>query len=181
MTAFHSLTFDSPLGAMLATASDTGVRGLYFGGQKYCPPVVASRSPGEVHPVLARLQEEVREYFAGERTAFDLPLDLHGTPFQRQVWQALLAIPYGSRLSYGHLSVQIGAPRAVRAVGAAVGRNPVSILVPCHRVVGMDGSLTGYAGGLDRKQALLRLEQHRTAALAVPADRNQLRGLLVYP
>ncbi|HAL40009.1 MAG TPA: cysteine methyltransferase, partial [Polaromonas sp.] len=99
------------------------------------------------------------EYFAGQRNRFEVPLDLAcGTAFQQSVWQALLAIPYGRTASYGEVSRRIGKPTAVRAVGAAVGRNPVSIIVPCHRVMGANGSLTGYAGGLDRKTALLKLE-----------------------
>lgn len=111
------------------------------------------------HPVLQKVSRQLTEYFAGQRTQFDVPLDLtYGTAFQQSVWQALLAIPQGGTASYGEVSARIGKPAAVRAVGAAVGRNPVSIIVPCHRVMGADGSLTGYAGGLDRKTALLRLE-----------------------
>jgi methylated-DNA-[protein]-cysteine S-methyltransferase len=109
--------------------------------------------------VLKQATQQLMEYFAGTRTQFDLPLDLTGgTAFQQSVWQALLAIPQGATASYGQISSRIGKPAAVRAVGAAVGRNPVSIIVPCHRVMGADGSLTGYAGGLDRKTALLHLE-----------------------
>ena len=111
------------------------------------------------HPVLKKVSQQLIEYFAGERTQFDVPLDLaYGTAFQQSVWQALLKIPRGVTASYGEVSLRIGKPAAVRAVGAAVGRNPVSIIVPCHRVLGADGSLTGYAGGLDRKTTLLRLE-----------------------
>ena len=148
----------SPLGSILLAATHRGLAGLWFEGQRYHPE--AGRWPMEPgHPVLAVACTQLDEYFAGERTAFDLPLDLQGgTPFQRSVWQALLGIPAGQRTSYAALSQRIGKPAAVRAVGAAVGRNPVSIVVPCHRVVGTDGSLTGYAGGLDRKTALLRLE-----------------------
>jgi methylated-DNA-[protein]-cysteine S-methyltransferase len=103
--------------------------------------------------------EQLQQYFAGERQDFDLPLDLSGgTVFQQQVWAQLQAIESGSTVSYGQLSHQLGNPKAVRAVGAAVGRNPISIVVPCHRVLGADGTLTGYAGGLDRKTALLQLE-----------------------
>lgn len=148
----------SPLGSILLAATHRGLAGLWFEGQRYHPD--ASKWPIEPgHPVLAVACKQLDEYFAGERTAFDLPLDLQGgTPFQRSVWQALLGIPAGQRTSYAILSQRIGKPAAVRAVGAAVGRNPVSIVVPCHRVVGTDGSLTGYAGGLDRKTALLHLE-----------------------
>jgi methylated-DNA-[protein]-cysteine S-methyltransferase len=101
---------------------------------------------------------QLAAYFAGERTSFDMPLDLHGTEFQRRVWQALLAIPFGETTSYGEIARRIGAPSAVRAVGGAVGRNPISIVVPCHRVVGSNGSLTGFGGGLDRKRWLLSHE-----------------------
>ena len=148
----------SPLGAILLAASDRGLAGLWFEGQRYHPD--ARRWPLQPdHPVLAVACRQLDEYFAGRRTTFELPLDLQGgTPFQRSVWQALLGIPAGQRTSYAVLSQRIGNPAAVRAVGAAVGRNPLSIVVPCHRVVGTDGSLTGYAGGLERKSALLRLE-----------------------
>jgi methylated-DNA-[protein]-cysteine S-methyltransferase len=108
---------------------------------------------------LQRVKTELAEYFAGQRHAFDLPLNLEcGTAFQQAVWHALLAIPYGSTSSYGELSSAIGKPSAVRALGAAVGRNPFSIVVPCHRVIGAKGALTGYAGGLERKAALLKIE-----------------------
>jgi methylated-DNA-[protein]-cysteine S-methyltransferase len=111
------------------------------------------------HPVLREAVAQLAAYFAGERTAFDLPLDLQaGTPFQQSVWQALLAIPPGGTTSYSELGRRLGRPQAARAVGAAVGRNPISIVVPCHRVLGTGGALTGYAGGLERKTALLRLE-----------------------
>jgi methylated-DNA-[protein]-cysteine S-methyltransferase len=149
---------DSPLGPMLLAASPVGLAGLWFDGQRHHPEAGRWRHDPS-HPTLRLAITQLDEYFAGRRTAFDLPLDLsHGTPFQQSVWQSLLAIPCGGRTSYGVLSQRIGRPMAVRAVGAAVGRNPVSIVVPCHRVLGADGSLTGYAGGLDRKTALLRLE-----------------------
>ena len=109
--------------------------------------------------MLQRAAAQLNEFFSGQRQSFDLPLDLtNGTAFQQAVWQALLAIPFGQTTSYGELARRIGRPKAVRALGAAVGRNPIGIIVPCHRVIGADGSLTGYAGGLDRKTALLRIE-----------------------
>jgi methylated-DNA-[protein]-cysteine S-methyltransferase len=109
--------------------------------------------------VLRETEQQLADYFAGRRRQFDLPLDLsHGTAFQQSVWQALLAIAPGRTTSYGALALAVGKPAAVRAVGAAVGRNPISVIVPCHRVLGADGSLTGYAGGLERKRALLELE-----------------------
>lgn len=151
-------TWNSPLGDMILAATPRGLSGVWFDGQRHGPDTSTwQRDPA--HPVLLRAIEQLGDYFAGRRTAFDLPLDLQaGTPFQQQVWQALLGIAPGATTSYGHLSVAIGKPAAVRALGAAVGRNPVSIVVPCHRVLGADGSLTGYAGGLDRKTALLTLE-----------------------
>lgn len=115
-------------------------------------------APG-MDPLAEQLARELSEWFAGARRDFDLPLALRGTPFQRSVWEALRAIPYGAVQSYGELAKSLGKPDAVRAVGAANGRNPVSIVVPCHRVIGANGSLTGYAGGLERKRFLLALEQ----------------------
>ncbi|MGH8859305.1 MAG: methylated-DNA--[protein]-cysteine S-methyltransferase [Polaromonas sp.] len=155
-------SYESPLGRMILAATDKGLAGLWFEGQRHLPPqlvepIVWPSKPD--HPVLKKVVRQLSEYFAGRRTDFDVPLDLaYGTAFQQSVWQALLAIPQGGTLSYGEVSQRIGKPAAVRAVGAAVGRNPVSIIVPCHRVLGSNGSLTGYAGGLHRKTALLKLE-----------------------
>ena len=150
--------YDSPLGPMIVAATDRGLAGLWFEGQRHLPDNSAWPERPQ-HPVLRRAVLQLQEYFGGSRTSFDLPLDLQGgTAFQQSVWQALLAIPRGGTTSYGVLSKRIGQPAAVRAVGAAVGRNPLSIVVPCHRVLGADGSLTGYAGGLERKSALLQLE-----------------------
>ena len=150
--------YASPLGPMIVAATAHGLAGLWFEGQKHLPDTHTwPQQPG--HPVLRQAVAQLAEYFAGHRTRFDLPLDLQGgTAFQRAVWTALLGIPAGQTVSYGAISQRIGKPAAVRAVGAAVGRNPVSVVVPCHRVLGGDGALTGYAGGLDRKTALLRLE-----------------------
>jgi methylated-DNA-[protein]-cysteine S-methyltransferase len=159
---FHSSLaqtgYRSPLGAMIVAATDDGLAGLWFIDQKHLPDHAGWRREPR-HPLLAQAIEQLDDYFDGRRAAFELPLDLQGgTPFQQSVWRALLAIPRGRTISYGALGAQLGKPAAVRAVGAAVGRNPVSIVVPCHRVVGADGSLTGYAGGLERKRALLQLE-----------------------
>ena len=150
--------YESPLGTMLLAASDRGLCGVWFEGQRHGPDATTWREdPG--HPVLVETVAQLRAYFAGERTSFDLPLDLQGgTPFQQSVWSALLGIPRGGTTSYAALARQVGKPQAARAIGAAVGRNPVSIVVPCHRVLGTGGSLTGYAGGLERKTALLQLE-----------------------
>lgn len=150
--------WQSPLGAMTLAATTRGLSGVWFDGQCHGPDTSPWRHDS-AHPVLQATIKQLGEYFAGQRTAFDLPLDLQaGTPFQQQVWQALQGIAPGATTSYGHLSAAIGKPAAVRALGAAVGRNPVSIVVPCHRVLGANGSLTGYAGGLERKTALLSLE-----------------------
>jgi methylated-DNA-[protein]-cysteine S-methyltransferase len=150
--------YESPLGPMIVAATDSGLAGLWFDGQRHLPDSSAWPMQPQ-HPVLRQAITQLEEYFGGRRTSFDLPLDLQGgTAFQQSVWQALLSIPRGGTTSYGVLSQRIGQPAAVRAVGAAVGRNPLSIIVPCHRVLGADGSLTGYAGGLQRKSALLQLE-----------------------
>lgn len=149
---------ESPLGTMLLAASDRGLCGVWFEGQRHGPDASTWREDPH-HPVLVETIEQLRAYFAGERTSFDLPLDLQGgTPFQQSVWSALLGIPRGGTTSYAALAREVGKPQAARAIGAAVGRNPVSIVVPCHRVLGTGGSLTGYAGGLERKTALLQLE-----------------------
>lgn len=148
----------SPLGPMIVAATAQGIAGIWFEGQRHMPDHDAWPEDAR-HPMLQAAIAQLSDYFDGKRSGFDLPLDLQGgTVFQQSVWQALLAIPCGGTTSYGALSQRIGQPAAVRAVGAAVGRNPVSIVVPCHRVLGADGALTGYAGGLDRKTALLRLE-----------------------
>lgn len=151
--------FQSPLGPITLAASPVGLCGLWFDGQKHQPDSSAWPVAAPNHPVLQAAQKQLHAYFAGGTSAWTVPLDLRGgTAFQQAVWQALLAIPRGQTTSYGVLSQRIGHPAAVRALGAAVGRNPVSIVVPCHRVLGKNGALTGYAGGLDRKTALLRLE-----------------------
>lgn len=159
--------YQSPLGEMIVAATDAGVAGIWFEGQRHLPRQIDGWPRDDRHPVLVRAVGQLREYFDGQRTAFDLPLDLRGgTAFQQSVWRALLAIPRGATTSYGRLGHAIGRAEAMRAVGAAVGRNPLSIVVPCHRVLGADGSLTGYAGGLDRKTALLQLEGAREEAAA---------------
>lgn len=149
---------ESPLGPLLLAATDQGLAGAWFESQRHWPNTRGWQSD-DAHPMLRRAAVQLDDYFAGRRAHFDLPLDLsHGTAFQQAVWQALLAIPHGGTSTYGGLSRELGRPAAMRAVGAAVGRNPISVIVPCHRVLGADGSLTGYAGGLARKSALLRLE-----------------------
>jgi methylated-DNA-[protein]-cysteine S-methyltransferase len=148
--------FTTPLGSMLAVARDDQLTGLYFLGQKHFP--ATPFEPGAATPLLQRTQQQLLDYFAGGRRVFDLPLAPEGTPFQREVWQALLTIPWGGTLSYGAIARGLGRPSASRAVATAIGRNPLCIVIPCHRVIGAGGALTGYAGGLARKQALLELE-----------------------
>ena len=144
---------ESPLGPLTLVGDDDGLRALYFPGRSD-PLDEAARDSAPFADAIGQLEE----FFAGRRRRFDLPLRLDGTPFQRRVWAALRAIPFGATRSYGALADEIGRPDRVRAVGAAVGRTPVPIIVACHRVIGADGSLTGYGGGLQRKQALLDLE-----------------------
>jgi len=149
---------DSPIGPLTLVVTDGGaLAALYMKDQLHGPTPDADLGERDdtVAPDAAR---QLAEYFAGTRTAFDLALDPDGTDFQRRVWEALRDIPYGATETYGHLAVRIGSPRGTRAVGAATGRNPISIIVPCHRLVGSTGDLTGYAGGLTRKRWLLDLE-----------------------
>lgn len=148
----------SPLGLIWVAATPHGIAGAWFEGQQHFPDTTGWTRDDQL-PLLRAAVQQLAEYLAGQRQRFDLPLDLQGgTAFQQAVWQGLLAIPRGQTTSYQALSQRIGRPAAVRAVGAAIGRNPVSVVVPCHRVLGSNGSLTGYAGGLHRKTALLQLE-----------------------
>ena len=147
---------DSPIGELLLAGDGEAVSGLYLQAGPSAISIPASWRRANEPFALAR--DQLDEYFAGERSTFDLALAGAGTPFQERVWRALLEIPYGETLSYGELARRIDRPDAVRAVGTANGRNPISIIVPCHRVIGADGTLTGYAGGLERKRFLLDLE-----------------------
>ncbi|AOW12390.1 cysteine methyltransferase [Hydrogenophaga crassostreae] len=154
-------TWDSPLGPINLCATPQGLAGLWFHDQRHRPDGKWFQhwAIDNQQPVLLETQRQLRAFFDGALKRFDLPLDLMaGTLFQRDVWAALQGIPGGDTRSYGEVAHQVGRAAAVRAVGAAVGRNPISIVVPCHRVVGANGALTGYAGGLDRKTALLQLE-----------------------
>ena len=149
-------TLDSPLGELLLLGDGRVLHGLYM---------QHGRRPIEIGPAweravapFAEVAGQLREYFAGERTQFELPLALEGSSFERRVWSALQRIPYGETISYGELARGIGQPAAARTVGLANGRNPIAVIVPCHRVIGADGTLTGYGGGLERKRILLELE-----------------------
>ena len=153
--------FDSPIGPLVLSGGDEALTGLAFSDSKKAPEIDSSwtRDDG----AFAEVARQLRAYFAGELSHFVLELAPRGTPFQQRVWQALRSIPYGSTTTYGKLAVALGDPRAARAVGLANGRNPIPIVLPCHRVIGADGSLTGYGGGMQRKQWLLAHE-----ARAVP-------------
>ncbi|MGZ8259933.1 MAG: methylated-DNA--[protein]-cysteine S-methyltransferase [Caldimonas sp.] len=150
----------TPLGTMLLARTEAGLAGAWFEKQKHHPEEIDAPERAD-DPLLAETARQLREFFGGARDTFDLALDLQGTGFQRAVWQALLGIAPGTTTSYGAIARELGLPSASRAVGAAVGRNPVAIIVPCHRVVGSSGALTGYAAGLDRKTSLLRIEAER--------------------
>ena len=160
-------TVDSPVGRLTLVAGDAGLAAILW--ERDSPRRVRLNIVAEdpSHPTLVAAERQLEEYFAGRRTVFDLTLDFAGTQFQRKVWSALLAIPFGETRTYGQIASQLGSPNAVRAVGAANGRNPISIVAPCHRVIGSNGDLTGFAGGLDAKRYLLGLE--RPPASSVPA------------
>jgi methylated-DNA-[protein]-cysteine S-methyltransferase len=150
----------SPVGPLTIVADGGTIAALYMDAQRHAPQPEAFGLPGDAgDEPFATAARQLAAYFAGRLTEFDLPLALAGTDFQRKVWAGLRAIPYGQTVSYGELARRIGSPAASRAVGLANGRNPVAIVVPCHRVIGSDGSMTGYGGGLDRKRFLLALEQ----------------------
>ena len=157
-TTVHTVV-DSPCGTLTLVARDGALAGLYMTDQRHRPAQETFGPRDDSLPVFAEAARQLDAYFAGERTAFDLDLSLAGTPFQQRVWQALREIPYGETVSYGELAVSLGQPGASRAVGLANGKNPVGIIVPCHRVIGANGSMTGYGGGLDRKRWLLSFER----------------------
>ena len=149
--------FPSPLGELVLTASETALTGIYFPTSRHVPSLDdVERGPGG--EVLARTRDQLSEYFARTRTTFDLPLQPSGTPFELRVWEELREIPFGATLSYSEIARRLGDVRSTRAVGAANGKNPIPIIVPCHRVVGANGELTGFGGGLDRKRWLLEHE-----------------------
>ncbi len=159
-TMVHAV-LDSPVGPLTVVGEGGALTGLYMADQRYAPPSFGRRDDGAFPEAAAQLAE----YFAGTRTEFDLELAPRGTPFQRRVWSALREVPYGETTTYGELAATIGRPTAFRAVGHANGHNPISIVIPCHRVIGTSGSLTGYGGGLPRKRFLLALEAGTPALL----------------
>jgi methylated-DNA-[protein]-cysteine S-methyltransferase len=160
----HAALLPSPIGPLYAEADDHGLTKLYTDGHRLHADARPDRDG-----TFAEVQKQLDEYFAGERTEFDLPLSEHGTPFERAVWAKLREIPYGETRCYGDIAKELGS--VARAVGRANGRNQISIIVPCHRVIGANGSLTGYAGGLDAKRALLELEQGVGSLYGVPHTR----------
>jgi len=149
---------DTPIGKLTVVAGGTGIRRILWDGEAPAEDAVEGHSD-----LLDAAVTQIREYFTGNRTTFDLPLDLGGTPFQQKVWRELGSIPFGTTISYGEQARRIGRPQAARAVGAANGRNPVPVVLPCHRVIGSGGALTGFGGGLDTKRTLLRHEEEIVA------------------
>lgn len=170
MTATHT-TIDSPIGELTLVARDGALSGIYFPGHWHMPPpeVFGTNSERGFEPA----QQQLGEYFAGERTEFELETTIAGDEFQQRVWKLIDRIPYGETTTYGEMAQELGDPVLARQVGGAVGRNPLSIITPCHRVVGKDGKLTGYAGGLERKRFLLELEG---AGERVEAEQLSLAG-----
>ena len=152
-------TISSPVGELTLAASDRGIVAILWENDSPDRVRLGETAEDAGHPVLAQAEAQLSEYFAGARTRFELPLDFRGTDFQKSVWAELLAIPFGETRSYGEIAAKLGRPAASRAVGAANGRNPISIVAPCHRVIGSTGKLTGFAGGLEAKAYLLGLEK----------------------
>jgi methylated-DNA-[protein]-cysteine S-methyltransferase len=162
----HYDFYDGPQGRMLLVANDEGLCGAYFDGQKYLPDVDPEWRREPDHAIVRQAKRELGQYFGGERWRFEAALAPEGTPFQRSVWKAISTVAFGETITYGELARRAGCPGSARAAGAATGRNPIGIIVPCHRIVGSDGSLTGYAGGIERKRALLALESGERDLLA---------------
>ncbi len=156
-THFYN-TVKSPVGKLKLVASDRGLAAILWENDNPKRVQLSPLTENKEHPVLLETERQLSEYFAGKRKTFSLKFDCIGTEFQKEVWQALATIPFGETRSYGEIARQIKRPKAVRAVGAANGRNPISIIVPCHRVIGSNGKLTGFAGGLKTKATLLKLE-----------------------
>lgn len=160
--AYIYKTIASPVGGLKLVASGTGLAAILWENDDPRRVRLAAHKEDPKHPVLLEAEQQLGEYFAGKRTVFSVVLDMVGTDFQKRVWEALVTIPFGETRTYAELARQIGSPRAFRAVGAANGRNPISIITPCHRAIGSDGLLHGFAGGLDAKHYLLALESDTT-------------------
>lgn len=155
-----SKTIPSQIGRLRLVASDTGLVAILWDNARPLPAHLADLVENPAHRILLSAEKELNEYFSRNRKSFSVPLEMRGTYFQKQVWEALLAIPFGETRSYGQIANQLGNPNATRAVGAANGQNPIPIIVPCHRVIGANGKLTGFGGGLEIKDQLLTLEGH---------------------
>ncbi len=152
------LSVKSPIGELMLVADESALRGVYFVGCDHVPKASGEWNRDARHPVLAQAAKQLAEYFAGKRTEFSLPLHFEGTDFQEKIWRGIARIPFGKTTSYSDLAKRAGSPGAVRAAGTSTGRNPLAIVVPCHRVMGKNGGLCGFAGGLERKRKLLALE-----------------------
>lgn len=160
---------DTSLGPVRLVSDGIALSGLYFIGQKYGPEPTDDWRQDREFTLFRHVEAQITAYISGRLKTFNVPIRSEGTPFQHRVWQAIAAIPFGATLSYSALAARIDAPSSIRAVGAATGRNPISLIVPCHRVIGRDGALTGYAGGLDRKRTLLDFEASLTGEERSPA------------
>jgi methylated-DNA-[protein]-cysteine S-methyltransferase len=175
MSLFYKFV-PTPVGELKLVASEKGLVAVLWENDNPRRVPLADLVQDDRQPVLLEAERQLEEYFAGRRQRFDLPLDMRGTPFQKNVWKALLAIPFGEMRSYGELAHKLGRPGASRAVGAANGRNPISIVVPCHRVIGASGKLTGFAGGLEAKAHLLNHETKGTRLIANPGALDKIRA-----
>jgi methylated-DNA-[protein]-cysteine S-methyltransferase len=156
---FYAILKTAQLGDLILTANETKLTGIYFAGRKHVPAALNHWKCDPSHPVLRKAAGELDEFLSGKRQDFTVPLCADGTEFQQKIWQQLARIPFGQTITYGELARRAGRPQAIRAAGAACGRNPLAIMVPCHRVVAKTGALQGFAGGLDAKKLLLALEQ----------------------
>lgn len=173
----YSASYKSPLGDMLILATNEALVGLYFVGQKYFPRRDTAWEENRNLAPISQTIGELDRYFAGERIRFEVPLGPYGTAYQHAIWKAISTVGYGETITYGELARRAGFPDNARAAGAATGQNPIGIIVPCHRIIGANGSLTGYAGGLDKKRALLELEAgyRQETLLPSPASASELR------
>jgi methylated-DNA-[protein]-cysteine S-methyltransferase len=164
------------LGDLLLVANDTHLTGIYFSDRKHAPKPATHWTLNPKHLVLQQASIEIQEYLAGERTEFTVPLHFAGTDFQHEIWRQIALIPFGETITYTELANRAGSPSAVRAAGAATGKNPLSIIVPCHRVAGKNGALTGFAGGLDRKKSLLEIEMDQMKFKLTPGHATAVPG-----
>ena len=162
----------SPIDDLMLVADASALTGVYFAGYDHTPVASNRWTLNAQHPVLRQAAKQLQEYFAGKRKSFSLPLRLDGTDFQKRVWREIALIPYAETITYSDLAKRVGAPEAIRAAGTSTGRNPVSIIIPCHRVMGKNGAMRGYAGGLERKRYLLELEMETRGPL-LPGTRAQ--------